>query len=108
MAPGLRDADRDRRRGLLDLAGSLVLLIDGEVQQQLLVDHLLPGAPIGQGLEQVLQVVLVRCQEDQGVGVLPGAVALALQAATAPLQPRAGLALAALVAVLRREQHQPG
>jgi hypothetical protein len=107
VAPGFGDAAGHGLGGFGDLADCLVLLGLSEIQLQLVIDDVLPGAAIGQGVEEVFEAGFIRGQEVQGVGELAGAVAPALQAGRSPL-PRSAELDAAAVGVLRRQEHEPG
>ena len=107
VAPGFGDAAGHGLGGFGDLANCLVLLGLSEIQLQLVIDDVLPGAAIGQGVEEVFEAGLIGSQEDEGIGELAGAVASALQAGGGPLAGRTELDAAA-VGVLRRQEHQPG
>ena len=107
MAPGFGDATGHGLGGFGDLSNCLVLLGLSEIQLQLVIDDVLPGAAIGEGVEEVFKAGLIRSQEDEGIGELAGAVASTLQAGGGPLAGRTELDAAA-VGVLRRQEHQPG
>ena len=107
VAPGFGDAAGHGLGGFGDLANRLVLLGLSEVQLQLVIDDVLPGAAIGQGVEEVFEAGFIGCQEDEGIGELAGAVASTLQAGGGPLAGRTEFDAAA-VGVLRRQEHQPG